>query len=624
MRYEVVEVDGRWYVRHDGEQVGPDDGFGSSDEAFAWVSARAREHLQQADDDDGGPVGIADFEIPVLIPEGQETSDERTILEGATEWREPPLPLMLQTQTEVGHFGARLAGTILQVGRTGSDVTATGFLHESEAGRELLAILDAQERFGVSADVGDMDADWECLEYDEEGWCERGLLTVERAELMGATATPFPAFADAHIVLGDRRDDEPEPEPAAVTASVPGEVDLPVADRDAAWDAAEATSRIFAACTEDDEVDVACVSRGFLWRDDDEDGTAQAHYSLPYCDVVDGTLTIVPDGVVAAVSVLAGGRGGVEGLSDDEVDAAQTRACALYDRINDQLGLEGDDALVCPFDDDDASADGGDDGQAAANAPAVLVASAFDESWFADPGLDGPTPLTIEDDGRVFGHAAEWGTCHIGYNGVCITPPRSEASYAYFATGEVRCGDCSGRPIPTGVVTMDTGHAPDDADARAASAHYDDTGTAVADVAVGEDEYGIWVAGAVRDSVLDDPERLRALRASSLSGDWRRLGGRLELVALLAVNVPGFPVRRVAASGRQSVDLSPRAHVEQGRQVSLVASGIVRPGPRQAAAAAAEPDGYATLRRLAASGLRDRVAPARADVADRLRDRVRR
>lgn len=619
MRYEVVEVDGRWYVRHDGEQVGPDDGFGSSDEAFAWVSARAREHLQQADADDEGPVGIADFEIPVLIPEGQETSDERTILEGATEWREPPLPLMLQTQTEVGHFGARLAGTILQVGRTGADVNATGFLHESEAGRELLAILDAQDRFGVSADVGDMDADWECLEYDDEGWCERGLLTVERAELMGATATPFPAFADAHIVLGDRRDDdEADAESAAVTASVPGEIDLPVADRDAAWDADEAVTAVFGACTVDDEVDVACVARGFLWRDDGQDGTEPDHYALPYCDVVDGALTIVPDGVVAAAAQLAGD--GTEDLTAEELTAAQTRVCALYDRVNDQLGLDGDDALDCPFDDEETD----EDAQTSAVPRALLVASAFDESWFSDPALDGPTPLTVEDDGRVFGHAAEWGTCHIGYNGVCVTPPRSEASYAYFSTGEVRCGDCSGRPIPTGVVTMDTGHAPDDADARAASAHYDDTGTAVADVAVGEDEHGIWVAGAVRGSVLADPERLRALRASSLSGDWRRLGGRLELVALLAVNVPGFPVRRVAASGAVGVDLSPRAHVESGRQLSLVASGIVRPGPRQREAAAAEPDGYATLRRLAASGLRDRVAPARADVADRLRDRVRR
>src|SRR5205085_943051 len=45
------------------------------------------------------------------------------------------------------------------------------------------------------------------------------------------------------------------------------------------------------------------------------------------------------------------------------------------------------------------------------------------------------------------------------------------------------------------------------------------------------------------------------LRASAPSGDWRRIGGNLELVGLLAVNVPGFPVPRpqvlTAAGGQQ-------------------------------------------------------------------------
>lgn len=40
------------------------------------------------------------------------------------------------------------------------------------------------------------------------------------------------------------------------------------------------------------------------------------------------------------------------------------------------------------------------------------------------------------------------------------------------------------------------------------------------------------------------PARLRILRGASLSGDWRNIGGALELVGMLAVNVPGFPVPR--------------------------------------------------------------------------------
>jgi len=64
-----------------------------------------------------------------------------------------------------------------------------------------------------------------------------------------------------------------------------------------------------------------------------------------------------------------------------------------------------------------------------------------------------------------------------------------------------------------------------------------------------EDEFGIAVAGALRSDV--PPEKIIELQASALSGDWRTINGDLELVALLAVNTPGFPIPRkaLAASG---------------------------------------------------------------------------
>jgi len=81
------------------------------------------------------------------------------------------------------------------------------------------------------------------------------------------------------------------------------------------------------------------------------------------------------------------------------------------------------------------------------------------------------------------------------------------------------------------------------------AAHYEHTGVAVADVAAGEDEHGIWIAGTLRSTVTD--EQVEVLRASPLSGDWRSIGGKLELVAALAVNSPGFPIpRALVASGR--------------------------------------------------------------------------
>jgi hypothetical protein len=187
------------------------------------------------------------------------------------------------------------------------------------------------------------------------------------------------------------------------------------------------------------------------------------------------------------------------------------------------------------------------------------------KSWFDDPEFTGRTAWTVLDTGQVFGHLAPWGACHTGYKNACVAPPRSKSDYAYFATGITKvlcdCTDHSIDEVRTGVVTMNGGHADAKANASSAVSHYDNTCTAVADVAVGEDEFGVWIAGALRSTVTD--EEMRTLRGGGgLSGDWRPLAGNLELVAALKVNVPGFPV--VASS---------LFHIEaDGTQTSLVAS----------------------------------------------------
>lgn len=164
-------------------------------------------------------------------------------------------------------------------------------------------------------------------------------------------------------------------------------------------------------------------------------------------------------------------------------------------------------------------------------------------SWFKDPGLTRATPLKVTDDGRVFGHIASWTTSHIGR--ASVKPPRSASKYAYFRTGELRTDEGD---IQVGQLTLAGGHASLQASADEAIKHYDDTASAVADVVAGEDEFGIWVAGSLRPDVT--PSQIRAFRASAPSGDWRPINGRLELVAVCQVNVPGFPIARaITASG---------------------------------------------------------------------------
>ena len=246
---------------------------------------------------------------------------------------------------------------------------------------------------------------------------------------------------------------------------------------------------------------------------------------------------------------------------------------------------------------------------------AAAIPTAPPEVWFKDPSLTGPTALVVEDDGRVYGHIAAWGTCHIGQVGKCVEPPASPSNYAYFRTGALRTAE--GTSVAVGHLTMGTGHAGPRDSANAAAEHYDNTGTVFADVAAGEDAYGIWVAGSLRPGIT--AEQVRVARSAPISGDWRTIRGSLELVGALAVNVPGFPVPR------------PQGLLASGEVRSLQASGVV--AHDDSAARAAHPssrmagDGLTLgdisyLKRLAESERRRDLQ--RATAADRMRARVER
>lgn len=247
---------------------------------------------------------------------------------------------------------------------------------------------------------------------------------------------------------------------------------------------------------------------------------------------------------------------------------------------------------------------------------AAAIPTAPPEAWFKDPALTGPTALVVEDDGRVYGHIAAWGTCHIGQIGKCVEPPTSPSNYAYFRTGALRTAE--GTSVAVGHLTMGTGHAGPRDSANAASEHYDNTGTVFADVAAGEDAYGIWVAGSLRPGIT--AEQVRVARSAPISGDWRTIRGSLELVGALAVNVPGFPVPR------------PQGLLASGEVRSLQASGVV--AHDDSAARASHPSNgpigsngltlgdISYLKRLAESERRRDLE--RASAADKMRARVER
>lgn len=180
--------------------------------------------------------------------------------------------------------------------------------------------------------------------------------------------------------------------------------------------------------------------------------------------------------------------------------------------------------------------------------------------WFDLPEAEHPTPLTFTAEGKVYGHLALWGACHTGFlNGAlseCVQAPRSQTNYGSFHLGSIETQE--GDLVPIGKLTFDTNHAPLTAGLPAASRHYDETGSVGAFVRARDGKHGIWLSGAVRSDL--SPEGLRDLRANPPSGDWRALNHNLELIASLAVPVPGFPVPRAqfalaaSANGDTEVD----------------------------------------------------------------------
>lgn len=167
-------------------------------------------------------------------------------------------------------------------------------------------------------------------------------------------------------------------------------------------------------------------------------------------------------------------------------------------------------------------------------------------AWFEDQHLDGPTPLTITDDGQIFGHLALWNSCHTGFASVCKAPPDSPTDFAYFNTGEIETAE--GEHVACGKLMFcreGSKHAPLEYSAVQASRHYDDSTKIGGFVRAGRDIHGIYLSGCTRHDLTD--EEIQYLRLNPPSGDWRPVNrGSSELVAAFSVPVGGFPIPRSA------------------------------------------------------------------------------
>lgn len=516
----------------------------TAEDAQAQVAAL---YAADKDDDEDEYAGkTAPWRGPLAV-EGTVTGDGREFAEGALTWADLPLPLRWNMEDSHGgetHTVAVNVGRIDAITREGDQIMGSGVLNLGDPnGLRVYNMIKGKFLRGVSIDADSItDADVEMVwpESDTDGMDEDDPLAMLFAQpekmifkagrIRAATLVDIPAFAEAFIELTDNT--------GAVVASSSAQFGaIPPhggATSDRSWDGPANEARL------ESPMPLSRARDAYAWFDSDrvEDGqiVKDAGRFIHHEVSADGTpgaanLTACSTGI----GVLNGGRGGTT-IPDADVRG-------VYNHLAGHLR--------------DADRTPPELTAGAVTASVTVEEWAPPAQWFADPKLSVPTGITIDASGRVYGHAAQWGTCHVGYADECVSPPHEDV-HDYFMAGEVKTAD--GQSVSVGQITVGTGHASLSAGHRAAAEHYDHTGFAVADVAVGNDAHGIWVAGAVRPSASSD--RVHELRASGqVSGDWRRIGGKLRLVGLLAVNVPGFPVPRM------------RARVASGAQHALVAAG---------------------------------------------------
>lgn len=133
----------------------------------------------------------------------------------------------------------------------------------------------------------------------------------------------------------------------ATEFKVGGNADLPIGGRDEPWDGEAATNRVFEwATNESGSLDAAKLRTAFFFVDTTADPNTRQAYKLPFCDVGNGGLHIVPRGM----SAVSGGHGvdKIDGASDAEKTAIKRKICTIYKRIVAKY----DDWPDCPFNPD--------------------------------------------------------------------------------------------------------------------------------------------------------------------------------------------------------------------------------------------------------------------------------
>lgn len=549
---------------------------------------------QVVTDEDGKalPTGWRGPVLPVNTRSGDSGGIRRmVVLNGDTVPARPlPVAFMGQETSEDGHDGARVIGVITRVWLDGGFVWAEGpfdlgdafarewarKLRDGFAGWVSVDLTDAQVTevpLGPDGEpiTDDMIAEWErrMLEWEtdpgddspppEPPEVAETLLEITGWKIGGATLVSVPAFEDARVAPVFEEFEPIAAVPALVAAAeaeadqtgamialVPADPDMLAVDGGEPVDELHLTLAYLGEAdqwSEDARAALATALDGITGSGVDGQVFGWAAFN-PASDSACAVYLVESPSVVelraAVMDVLAATPGlpplppqhpsfipHVTAGYGTDIAALKYTGPILFDRLRLSFGGTVEDTPL--------------DTQAlAASAGVQYPAAAFFQPE-PDHYVD---HWQVTDDGRVSMHLAPWDTCHIGYGDRCVTPPRG-GDYSRFHRILVTTDD---GPVKVGKITMDTGHAAATLNAAAATAHYDDTGTLVAVVRCTDGKLGPWLSGHLVPWA--SPEQAAKLAHHEVSGDWRGpTRDRLELVAALAVNVPGFMRSTVTADG---------------------------------------------------------------------------
>lgn len=333
-----------------------------------------------------------------------------------------------------------------------------------------------------------------------------------------------------------------------MVASVTGAVDLPVADRDTAWDGDAAKDRVFAWA----DGDTAKVSKAFAYRDDDADPSTEAAWKLGYADVLGGALTIIPKGVSAALGAMNGARGGVD-IPDSERAAVLHHLESVRSHVVEETG--GEDLAA----------------MAASAWAAMKDLPPMPAAWFAEPTaeeLPPGGPGVNYSNGRIFGWVAQADEPHAGFAKKITINSLGRIDTTHFLRQRFTLDD--GSTVKAGSFTMNAGHHRDGAECETSACQFDDTRTVAGIVTVGMNSGGMWFSGAAAPW-LSEWDRSVFMSTQPSYHLKRGTGGNWQLRAVLAVPVPGHssPLLASAVVERSRMALTASATMAEVEEATL-------------------------------------------------------